>query len=238
MSPPPGYTAYGDGNVGAYGSFAPIGGLAKALRVLIIILIPVLVIAALMYVSLKGTADDFVNGDVDSGEYADALAPYGLISILSGALQLALFVLTIIWMFRMAKNAVQLRRSGTWGPGWAIAGWFLPPCVLYVIPYLMMRDLWKSSDPESGPDWKRNTVGMIVHVWWVLFGLAPLAFISVTIGNFRLNQDGDNRDTAEDLVDGFATTLGAAAIQIAAAVAFLLLVTQLSARHKRTINEG
>ncbi len=238
MGPPPGYVPYGDGNVGAYGNFQNIGGVSKALRVLVIILIPILVLSALLLLNVKGKAQDFIDGTANQQDYDDALAPYGLLSLLSGLLTLSLFVLTIIWMFRMAKNQVQLRRNGTWGPPWAIAGWFLPPCILYVIPYLMMRDLWKASDPNSGEDWKRNPVGMIVHVWWVLFGLIPIAFISVTVGNFKFNSDSDEIDTAQDIIDGFNVTLASAAVQIGAAVAFLMLITQLSARHKQTTNEG
>jgi ABC-type Fe3+ transport system permease subunit len=138
----------------------------------------------------------------------------------------------------MAKNQVELRRAGTWGPAWAIAGWFVPPCILYVIPYLMLRDLWKASDPNSAEDWKRNPVGPIVHIWWFLFGLLPIAFISVTVGNFRFNANSDDVDAADKLVDGFNVSVASAVVQLAAAVAFLLLVTQLSARHRQTIGEA
>ncbi len=237
MAPPSGYVPYGGQNVGAYANFRRIGGLAKTLRLLVMILIPVLAISAFLLLSVKGKAEDLINGDSTISEYNDSIAPYGLMSLLSGLLQLALFVLTIIWMFRMAKNQIELRRAGTWGPAWAIAGWFVPPCVLYVIPYLMFRDLWKASDPNSGEDWKRNPIGGIVHVWWVLFGLLPLAFISVTIGNININTSADEVDAAQDIIDSFNVTIGAAAVQVGAAIAFLMLITQLSARHKQTINE-
>lgn len=240
MSPPPGYVAYGGGNVGAYGSFQRIGGLAKALRVLMLILIPVLVISAILLSSVKSKAEDFVNNSDAAAKksYDDALAPYALLSIVTGLVTVTVFVLTVLWMFRMAKNQLELRRAGTWGPAWAIAGWFLPPCILYVIPYLMMRDLWKASDPNSGADWKRNPIGLVVHVWWVLFGLIPVAFISVTLGNFRFNANADAAQAAKDVVDRFNVTVAATAVQIAAAVSYLLLVGQLSARHKQTINES
>ena len=238
MTPPPGYVPYGGANSGAFGTFQRIGGLSKALRILIIILIPISVISIILLVGVKGKADDYVNGNGSRQDYEDSLAPYGLVSLLVGVLTLALFVLTILWMFRMAKNQVELRRQGTWGPAWAIAGWFVPPCILYVVPYLMFRDLWKASDPNSAEDWKRNPVGPIVHIWWVLFGLLPIAFISVTVGNFSFNADGDDLDAAEKIVDGFNVTVASAIVQLGAAVAFLLLVMQLSARHMQTTHEA
>ncbi|MEO6123705.1 MAG: DUF4328 domain-containing protein [Ilumatobacteraceae bacterium] len=238
FTPPPGYVSYGGNNNGAFGNFRPVGGLGKAIRVLLIILIPILAIAAFLLTSVKSKADDYVNGSGSLSAYEDALGPYGLLSLLSGVLTLSLFVLTILWMFRMAKNQIAMNRNGTWGPAWAIAGWFLPPCILYVIPYLMMRDLWKASDPNSGPDWKKNPIGPIVHIWWVLWGLVPIAFIGVTVGNFKFNANADNAETAKDIVDGFTVTIASSVVQFGAAIAFLLLVTQLTARHKQTTNEG
>ena len=70
---------------------------------------------------------------------------------LVGLLVIPIAVLTIIWMFRMAGNLRQLGRTGaTWAPGWAIGGWFCPPCAIYAIPWLMFRELWRGSRSRGG----------------------------------------------------------------------------------------
>lgn len=236
MSAPPGYMAYGGTNAGAFGNVRTIGGLSKAIRVLVVILIFLLALGAVALVVAKGNAQDYLDGESED-DFVSGVGLSALANGLGGLMTLALFVLTVIWMFRMAKNQQRLGRPGTWGPPWAIAGWFLPPCVLYVIPYLMMRDLWKASDPESGPDWKKNRIDPIVHIWWVLFGLVPLVFIPVTVGNLKFERDVDYRESAADVVDGFGVAVASSMVQIAAAIAFLVLVGRLSARHMQTTNE-
>jgi hypothetical protein len=69
----------------------------------------------------------------------------------------------------------------------------------------------------------------------VLYGLAPVLFLGVTFSSFQLDRSAI--DAAKEIDDKFAVTLASSAVQIAAAVAFLLLVRQLSDRHKRTTNE-
>ena len=95
-----------------------------------------------------------------------------------GLMVIPIAVLTMIWMFRMSANLRTLGRHGqTWAPGWGIASWFVPPCVIYAVPWLMFRELWKGSDPAcdpSDPAWKNGRVSPLVNVWWVLYGLVPL----------------------------------------------------------------
>ena len=237
MAPPPGYVPYGGQSFGAFGPFQSVLGIGRTLGILLMIVIPVQVVSTLVSLSLRGKAQDLINERISQDDFNSSLATTGVVSLLSGALTISIATLTIIWMFRMAKNQRQLGRQGTWGPGWAIGGWFVPPCVLYVVPYLMFRDLWKSSDPDSAHDWRTNKVGTVVHVWWVLFGLAPLASLTVTFSRFRLS-NRTSIQAARDLDNGFVTTLVSNATQIAAAVAFLLLVRQLTARHARTTHEA
>ena len=52
-------------------------------------------------------------------------------------------------MYRIATNVRAFQRQTTWSPLFAIFGWMLPPFVLYVIPFLMLRELWKASDSEQ-----------------------------------------------------------------------------------------
>ena len=84
-----------------------------------------------------------------------------------------IFVLLIIWMWRVAKNAeLTGRTQPRFGPGWAIGGWFIPLASL-VIPVLVMQDLWRASDPavpRGDPVWRRRPgsapAGMRPAMWW------------------------------------------------------------------------
>ena len=236
--PPPGYVAYGAQNQGAYGGFEEIGGTAKTLDILMKVAIVASVLSLVATVFFHGKAKDFTAGTLATSELNSSYRLLGVIGIISGLVFLGIAVLTMVWMSRMAKNQQLLGRHGTWVPGWAVGGWFLPPCVLYVIPYLMMRDLWKASDPQSGPDWKKNAVGQIVHIWWVLYGLVPILFIGITLGNSGIGRRGQTaQEVAKRIQDNFGMQLVQGVVQIGAAVAFIMLVRQLTARHRQVTNE-
>ncbi|HRE01676.1 MAG TPA: DUF4328 domain-containing protein [Ilumatobacteraceae bacterium] len=237
MAPPPGYVGYGAAPTPGYGQYRRIGGQAKALRVLLAIFVVASVISLALLPSAKSKALAYVNGTGSLSDYEDALGPWSLANSLVGGVTVAIAVLVMIWMNRMTKNLQLIGRVGTWTPGWAIGGWFLPP-VLFVIPYLMLRDLWKGSDPQSQPNWRSNPVAPIVHVWWALYGVIPLAFVTVTFSRFSFSFDNDNIDQAKNLSDSFGITMAAQAIQIGAAVALLLLVTQLTKRHTEITREA
>ena len=236
MAPPPGYVPYGGQNVGAYSAYQPINGVSKWLGMLMMAYIPLQLISILVLLRIRSKARDLINDRITADEYTSSTRSLNLVSILVFIVVIAALVLTMIWMSRMAKNQQLMQRGGTWTPGWAIAGWFCPPCVLYVIPYLMFKDLWKSSDPDSGADWRRNPVSSIVHIWWVLYGLLPIAFIAVTVNNFRIG--GSVQDAASRINKQFAYTALSNLTQVLAAVAFLMLVRQLSARHKLVTHES
>ena len=236
MSAPPGYIAYGGSNQGAYASFQRIGGVARWLGITLIVLVPVLLLAVLKSFGDRTKAQDFLAGKISEGSFKRDIGATALLGLLSAAVLIATAVLTIIWMYRIAKNLQALNRVGTWKPGWAIGGWFVPPFILYVVPFLMLRDLWKGSDPDSGHDWRTNRVGAIVNIWWVLYGLAPVLFLSVTFSNFSVSRS--TTSAANQLVDRFGVSIGSSVLQIASAVTFLLLVRQLTARHQQLINES
>ena len=236
MAPPPGYVPYGGQTYGAFSAFRPVDGLGRWLTWLVIIQIPLQIISLLALLSIRHKARDFLDGDISEADYTSSASPLAIVGFLSGAITVAIVVLTMIWMFRMAKNQQTMQRMGTWSQGWAIGGWFCPPCVLYVVPYLMFKDLWKSSDPESGFDWRQNPVGGIVHVWWVLYGLVPIAFVTATFANLRVGQSVE--DAAKAIDRTYTLTAIANVVQVGAAIAYVMLVRQLTARHKLVIHEG
>jgi hypothetical protein len=99
-------------------------------------------------------------------------------------------VLLILWTWRSAHNARALGRTGArLSPGWAIGAWFIP-LANFVLVYLMVSDLWRSSDPDSerGDEWRRLPGSPLVRLWIVayvggvvlLFGAVALAVAGVT----------------------------------------------------------
>jgi hypothetical protein len=111
-------------------------------------------------------------------------------SSFAGILGVAALVLLIVWTWRSAHNARALGRGGArLSPGWAIGAWFIP-LANFVLVYVLVSDLWRSSDPasEPGDGWRRLPGSPLVRIWIVaytggvvlLFAAMGLAVAGVT----------------------------------------------------------
>ncbi|MEO5723957.1 MAG: DUF4328 domain-containing protein [Ilumatobacteraceae bacterium] len=240
MTPPPGYVAYG-GTGAVNRNVQSIRGLVKALLILIAIDIPLSALNVVGNMQLANKARKLLDGTITEAQFKDASSLN--IGSLSGIVVVPIAVLTIVWMFRMANNVRALGRPELrFAPGWAIGGWFTPPCVIYAVPWLMFRELWKASDPEIGPGdprWKSGRVPMIVNVWWVVYGLVPLVAIFTGVNAITQLKSGGikTHDLASTLHRFAALNIVVAVLGVIAAIVYLLMVRQLSERHMRATRE-
>lgn len=239
MSPPPGYVGYGD--VGAMSPFQRIGGITKWLVIALAVMVPVQVLGIVSLLGFRDDAQSFLDGEMSEDAFTNSLGS-NLASLLSLVLTITIAVLTILMMYRMAQNLQRLGRTGaTWGPAWAIGGWFLPPCAIYVLPWLMFRELWRGSDPAvapGDPSWKTGRTNPLFDLWWVLYGLVPVAGFVTSAGVFTNFQDIDAEALAERLVDYATINLVLSVVGIATTVVYLTAVRQLSQRHMAATREA
>jgi Domain of unknown function (DUF4328)/Protein of unknown function (DUF2510) len=111
-------------------------------------------------------------------------------------LLLASTVLLIVWSWRSAHNALALGRVGArLSPGWAIAGWLIP-LAAFVLPYIVVADLWRSSDPTAprGDGWRARSAGPLLMGWWAVYVGAQLA----TMAAIGLGVTGTTDHSATD----------------------------------------
>ncbi len=219
-----------------------IQGLTTWIVVLTAIVGAVTVLATFLVLLARDEARDYLAGRITDDDFVEAYSPALLLGFVQGAATLAVFVLTMIWMHRMASNHRALHRDGTWSPGWAIGGWFLPPLILYIIPYLMFRELWKASDPNvpaGDQRWKSNPVSIIVTLWWLAYGVAPIPIaIAQGVDRFGGNFNGDMESLAESVDDRLAVSFVASFVMALAAVLYIIMVRQLSSRHRQLTGES
>ena len=218
------------------------GGLAIPIVVSTTIVALGTLISAFLSAGITTDAADFLAGGIEQSEFEDALVPLNSVQLLVSVATLATGVLTIIWMLRIAKNVRSFGRATTWSPLFAVFGWFLPPLVLYVIPFLVLRELWKASEPTAvdGTDgWKRSPDNPLLWAWLVLFGLFPAVLFAIQISSFATSglPTGDIETVAESLDEFGAIGWLTAALNVAAAVVWIKFVRQLTQRHKRLTNE-
>jgi hypothetical protein len=216
-----------------------VRGVAKASVILVGATALMSLVELLARQAVTGEADDYLAGRIDADEFTESILGYAMVGVVSGMLSIAAAVLTIIWMYRVAANHRALHRGGTWGPGWAIGGWFLPP-LIYVIPTLMLRELWKASDPEIpiGSDWRRASGSPLPIVWFVLYTIVPFISFASEAGGMLDELQGSETTIAERITGDQTADIVVALFTVAAAAVFIILVRQLTDRHRRLTGEA
>ena len=239
FAPPPGYVGYGQ--PGAVTPTRRTRPLAKSIVVMTTIVAVATILTAILSASLSTDAEAYLDGRLGEDDFRDALGPLSTVQLLAGLATLATGILTMIWMYRVATNLRSLGRRTTWNPLFAVFGWFLPPLVLYIIPFLMLRELWKASDPEAVGDerWRKSGENPALWVWFALFGILPTILVFIQASS--LATDGlpnTDLEAVADGLDGFG--LGGwfvALTSVVAAVTWILVVRQLTDRHARLTGE-
>jgi len=223
-------------------AFRRTGSLAKAMVILLAVIAAFEVIDIPAKFALRRKAHRFVTGSITEDAFRDALRRQGTIAGLQGAAVIAVIVLTMVWMYRLALNHRVLGRpDSTWAPGWAIGGWFVPPFAIYAVPWLMLTELWRGSDPANTPNdpaWKRRSSTPLLVVWWILYGFVPIlglvAFTTIGFGNVPVN---NVEDYARRLDDYFALQFALSLVSVASAAIFAKIVHDLSLRQGRLTGE-
>jgi hypothetical protein len=112
---------------------------------------------------------------------------------LLGALELTLGVAAgialLVWVHRANRNAHALGSEGmAYSPGWSV-GWFFVPLANLVMPYRVLREIWKASTPGAGMHWRQVPVSPILGAWWavcVARGIIQYSPLQVVTGHWRL----------------------------------------------------
>lgn len=203
--------------------------------------IPLQLVSAFLTLRLGQKAGDFIGGTISEDDFRHSLE--SPVTAATSLLIIPIAVITIVWMYRMLSNVHAAGRQGLrWSPQWAIWGWFTPPCAIYAVPWLVFGELWRASDPDVqvyDDTWRQRPVSPLVHAWWVLYGLVPLAGLATSVNIVSQFSATDDVAKYAEQLDRYAvlnTVLGL--FMAAAAVVYFLLVRSLSERHIRFIREA
>lgn len=239
MSPPPGYVAYGSAPTPLQ-NVRRVKGLSTAIMIVVGIAGIGGLLNAFLSTGLRSDAEDLLAGRISDDEFNSQLVSSSAFSAVAGIATIAGMVLVMIWMYRMASNIRAFGTNTTWHPLFAVFGWFLPPAILYVIPFLMLREQWSKSTPPTNPGSDSGkSENPFLWVWWLTFGIWPLVALLLSAGSIVGNLGETNADAvAENLLEtSTAITVVGALIGLLAAATWIIFVRQLSARHQALTGE-
>jgi len=179
----------------------------------------------------QDAARDFVAGRIDEDAFEDKIAGSlggGFLLIVA---QVALVVVSVIWLYRVVRNLSTLGRRGTWAPGWAIAGWLLPP-FLFVIPLLVLREAWTRSldDPRADP--RRD---VILGAWFVLYSGVSIGSLAMQVRQASVGDD--SLELAQFAIDTQGLSTALAVVALGAVVAWYAVVRSITRCHMALTGE-
>ncbi len=217
-----------------------VKGISTATIILTAIAAVGAVITAVTTPSAVDSARDFLAGDISEDTFLDDYTTFGLTQSLQSIGTIATAVLTMIWLFRLAANVRSFGRATTWAPIWAVFAWILPP-ILIIIPFLMVREVWKASDPAAPHDpngWKQSDDNPVIWFWFVAYGIVPTLITAISAqAVFGAGFSRDATTVAESLDDSGTIQMVGAGVTVLAAIAWILVVRQVTARHIELTNE-
>lgn len=152
-----------------------------------------------------------------------------------GLLKLITYVATVVmfstWIHRAYGNLPALgnQREGLeYSPRWAVGGFFIPFANL-VVPYKVTREIWTKSDPAIRGDddfmFAQPATAALVGAWWAFWIISNVADNIV----FRLSR---NAETAESMLWVTKLNIGAALLEIPAAILAILVVREINRRQE------
>jgi hypothetical protein len=164
--------------------------------------------------------------DPDLDQPFAAIAP---VTALGGLILGGLGVLSFVFWFggaygALARSGVMALRFGEWC---AYGCWFVP-LAGFVVPKLLVDDLWRASGPNRGARGSagaRPPIPLWLHLWWVVAALSPPAWLVL----FSL-PEGD--DVAGARTASVRFTIGLLLVA-AAGAGTVALIRSLTARLER-----
>lgn len=113
------------------------------------------------------------------------------------------YVLFCMWIHRAYRNVKVLHNDKLlYSPGWAV-GWYFIPIVNLVLPFLVMREIWKGSSPHGviGDKlaWKKERGSALLVFWWISW------ILSGVISYIPSLLDRQAKTTVQQIIAGWAS---------------------------------
>jgi hypothetical protein len=237
LTAPPGYQGYRASPMGAV-PLKRVGAAGTIASVFVAVTATMSVLTVLLARAARSDAQAFLDGETTRDDFLQSIVPYVLLGLLQTLALVASAVMVMVWMYQLASNLRTLGRGTTWGPGWAIGGWFAPPFV-YVIPFLALREMWRASDPDVpiGGEWRRRPASPLVTAWFVVFVPVQIA-LQLTQLDDGFSALGESEEAlAEQITGSLLIPSLAAASDVVAAVLMVLVIRGVTGRHRRLTGE-
>lgn len=201
---------------------------AKALLVffIIYILFTVLSIFAVLN-EIKIYNKILIEGTNSEAEEILSLMVTSLFDLLQSLVLIVTYVLFCMWIHRAYRNVMVLHNDELkYSPGWAV-GWYFIPFANMVLPFLVMREIWKGSSPHGKVGdklaWKKEKGSALLVFWWIFWLLSS----NIDTVAFRLYWKAD---TPEQYITANWVSIASSIVEIILTVLIFFVVYTINRR--------
>ena len=207
-----------------YQRLVPRGNVACVMLAFLVLVSIAAIVSDIFEIRL---ANDLMSGDEFDPSRADASdTRQAIVALVRTGAWLACAVTFIAWMNTAYRNVPAIwRHRPHHSQGWAIGAWFVPFLNLWR-PYAMMREIWRSGDPDADPsDAHEETrpVSALLPAWWWLFIISGIV-TRIAASNTRA---GDGLDA---IADGDRIHIFGLVIAIIAAILAIVVIRESTDR--------
>lgn len=216
---------------------APLG-LSNAAQ----ILLAVQVFAGVLGIVSSALTINYIGSDQSGANPGTLVGAFA--TILNFPVFIASIIVFVIWFHRVRSNVEILapQQGRRYSRGWAIGSWFTPVGWFW-IPRSVALDVHRGSQPLATVAGQPGVSRRVLHSWWILWcafwGFAVFSGIMTVSFRTQLDSDGNTIPVSNGdlrVLQGLAIT--ETVFKIAAAVALILLVRQITGMQQLRILQG
>lgn len=194
-----------------------VHGLGQGLWITMIVFGAIAAIGALFHSNYSQIVSEVENGTASLDDYNDAVSKVNAIAGLEAIVGIAIFVLLIIWLYRMTVNARSVGAPLRFSNGMTIGSFFIPVANA-IIPAMILEDVRQSLASRGLLASSSKTQ---LRLWWWLYVVGALMSRA---GNGQTS----TATTIESVQNGNSMALAAQGMLVVAMVFGVITIRQMS----------
>lgn len=188
-------------------------------------------LTAIFAIQAISAASEWWNDDVSAiNDWITAEDAYTTLNGLFSLVSIAVFVLLIIWTYRIHGVSSRLwPHHRQWSRGWTIGGWFIPLANFIIVP-LLLQEIWRilrspHGDTAARGDWRSTPADGLITGWWILYAVG----VVLTNGFSIANSDDDLTDIGDYTTPMWIGVVGQVLV-VAGVVCAVLFIRRVTTR--------
>lgn len=186
----------------------------------VLILLLTIIVLAYVRLALKQFADhEFVSEQAMRAELHARGALQVAMSGVQMVVSLAIYIVSGMWIYRVACNARALGAKGLDdSPGWAV-GWYFIPFMCLQRPFRAMQQICLAS--QSPLRWQKLPTPALLRIWWGLW-------LAVCFAGYFVMRMTSASHSVPALISKESILIGSQSLTIAAELCFLAVVLRIT----------